>query len=101
MQVVASIHQPSGDITQLFDDFLLLSLGRLMYCGDWQHANGFFEALGYQCALNGHIFVLAGLAGQQCVVQVYVSAIACVLGPCRPASDVLTSCMQSQYAFYC
>ncbi|KAK9797098.1 hypothetical protein WJX73_010023 [Symbiochloris irregularis] len=31
--VIASIHQPSGDITQLFDDFLLLSDGRLLYCG--------------------------------------------------------------------
>ena len=52
LQVVASIHQPSGDITQLFDDFLLLSLGRLLYCGAWTKAGQFFDDLGYRHDLH-------------------------------------------------
>lgn len=52
VQVIASIHQPSGDITQLFDDFLLLADGRLMYCGAWIKAGPFFENLGYRCAVT-------------------------------------------------
>ena len=48
VQVVASIHQPSGDITQLFDDVMLLSLGRMVYRGEWSCAAEFVDMLGYK-----------------------------------------------------
>jgi hypothetical protein len=32
---VATIHQPNSDITDLFDDYLLLARGRALYAGRW------------------------------------------------------------------
>jgi ABC-type uncharacterized transport system ATPase subunit len=29
--ILLTIHQPNSDITELFDDFMLLSRGRVMY----------------------------------------------------------------------
>jgi ABC-type multidrug transport system ATPase subunit len=33
MTIVASIHQPRKEIFMMFDQMLLLSLGRTIYCG--------------------------------------------------------------------
>ena len=49
-QVVCTIHQPSSDITDRFDDLLLLSGGRVVYFGPWSDAVEHFSRLGYPCA---------------------------------------------------
>lgn len=46
--VVLTIHQPSGSITNLFDDLLLMANGRSVYCGPWRSALGYFAHLGCQ-----------------------------------------------------
>ena len=45
--VVCTIHQPNSDLTDLFDDFLLLASGRAVYGGPWRGAVDWF-------ALQGH-----------------------------------------------
>ena len=47
MQVVCTIHQPSGDIMKLFDDLLLIAQGRLLFYGEWASAGCVFDKLGY------------------------------------------------------
>jgi hypothetical protein len=47
-QVVQTIHQPNSDITEKFDDFMLLSGGNVIYFGKWERAVGYFAAHGYQ-----------------------------------------------------
>ncbi|KAG2423172.1 hypothetical protein HXX76_010940 [Chlamydomonas incerta] len=47
--VVCTIHQPNSDITDAFDDFLLLAGGRTVYGGLWGGAVDFFAAAGYSC----------------------------------------------------
>ena len=49
-QVVCTIHQPSSDITDRFDDLLLLSGGRVIYMGPWMKAVEHFSGLGFPCA---------------------------------------------------
>ena len=46
-QVVCTIHQPNSDITDMFDDFMLLSDGSMVYGGTWRGAVPFFTAQGY------------------------------------------------------
>ena len=44
--VLTTIHQPSADICQRYDDFLLVAGGRVLYCGPWGDAEAYFDALG-------------------------------------------------------
>ena len=39
--VVCTIHQPSSDICEMFDDLLLLAAGRLLYCGRWRGVDAY------------------------------------------------------------
>lgn len=45
--VVATIHQPSSEIFNLFDDLLLLADGRVIYQGPISELRAYFEGLGY------------------------------------------------------
>ncbi|XP_055388928.1 protein white-like [Condylostylus longicornis] len=47
--VIATIHQPSSKIFELFQDLLLLSEGRLVYFGDRVGATEWFKRLGFPC----------------------------------------------------
>ena len=48
LQVVCTIHQPSSDITDMFDDLLLLAQGHVVYHGQWALAVDYFASLGFQ-----------------------------------------------------
>jgi ABC-type lipoprotein export system ATPase subunit len=45
--VLCTIHQPSADICERFDDFMLLSSGNMVYCGAWRAAESWFDGLGH------------------------------------------------------
>ena len=45
--VCCTIHQPNSDITEMFDDLLLLASGRMVYMGPWQESMGFFQQNGF------------------------------------------------------
>eukprot|EP00741_Cyanophora_paradoxa_P020078 tig00021234_g19379.t1 len=47
--VAAAVHQPSREIFELFDQVLLLSSGRMVYCGPRAEFVPRFEAAGYPC----------------------------------------------------
>ncbi|KAL6144152.1 hypothetical protein ACLB2K_054847 [Fragaria x ananassa] len=47
--IVASIHQPSYEVFQLFDNLCLLSCGETVYFGPASAANEFFAACGCPC----------------------------------------------------
>ncbi|KAM5576933.1 ABC transporter G family member 1 [Rosa sericea] len=47
--IVASIHQPSSEVFQLFDNLCLLSSGETVYFGPASKANEFFTASGFPC----------------------------------------------------
>ncbi|KAJ6302429.1 hypothetical protein OIU77_016504 [Salix suchowensis] len=47
--VIASIHQPSGEVFQLFDSLCLLSAGKVVYFGSASQANEFFALNGFPC----------------------------------------------------
>lgn len=47
--VVVTIHQPNSLITALFDDFMLLAGGEMVYGGPWAGAVGAFESVGCSC----------------------------------------------------
>ncbi|KAK9924211.1 hypothetical protein M0R45_032593 [Rubus argutus] len=47
--IVASIHQPSSQVFELFDNLCLLSSGRTVYFGPTSEANKFFAASGFPC----------------------------------------------------
>ena len=49
-QIVCTIHQPSSDICNMFDDLILMSCGRLLYCGSWMAADTYFADAGFKCA---------------------------------------------------
>lgn len=49
LQVVASIHQPNSQITECFDDLLLLAGGRTAYFGPWQSSMPYFASVGFAC----------------------------------------------------
>ncbi|KAK2977040.1 hypothetical protein RJ640_007498 [Escallonia rubra] len=47
--VVASIHQPSSEVFELFHNLCLLSYGRSVYFGSTSTANRFFATNGFPC----------------------------------------------------
>nr|CAD7405969.1 unnamed protein product [Timema cristinae] len=47
--VVCVIHQPSSRLFQMFDDVLVLSEGRSLYCGPIHKMVAVFEAAGFSC----------------------------------------------------
>ncbi|GMY39071.1 ABC transporter G family member 11-like [Fagus crenata] len=47
--IIASIHQPSSDVFQLFNNLCLLSSGRTVYFGPASEANEFFALSGFPC----------------------------------------------------
>lgn len=47
--VIASIHQPSSEVFQLFHNLCLLSSGRTVYFGPASAANEFFASNGFPC----------------------------------------------------
>ncbi len=49
--VIATIHQPSSETFQLFDDLCLLAEGRVMYWGPVQDVVPYFAGVGYQCPM--------------------------------------------------
>ncbi|KAL6639563.1 hypothetical protein ACP70R_023293 [Stipagrostis hirtigluma subsp. patula] len=52
MTVVAAVHQPSGEVFQLFHGLCLLAYGRMVYFGPASDAAQFFEANGFPCPLR-------------------------------------------------
>jgi ABC-type multidrug transport system ATPase subunit/ABC-type multidrug transport system permease subunit len=49
--VICTIHQPNSTITALFDDFILLSGGRVAYCGVFNEAVERFSNCGFKCPM--------------------------------------------------
>ncbi|KAL1536743.1 ABC transporter G family member 1-like isoform X2 [Salvia divinorum] len=49
ISVVASIHQPSSEVFELFHNLCLLSCGQTVYFGSTSAANEFFETNGFVC----------------------------------------------------
>ncbi|KAG6394501.1 hypothetical protein SASPL_145088 [Salvia splendens] len=49
ISVVASIHQPSSEVFELFHNLCLLSCGQTVYFGSTSSANQFFETNGFIC----------------------------------------------------
>ncbi|XP_006366225.1 ABC transporter G family member 11-like [Solanum tuberosum] len=47
--IVASIHQPSSEVFQLFHNLCLLSSGRIVYFGNISNANEYFALNGFPC----------------------------------------------------
>ncbi|KAK9286567.1 hypothetical protein L1049_014966 [Liquidambar formosana] len=47
--IIASIHQPSTEVFQLFHNLCLLSSGRTIYFGPTSEANAFFTLNGFPC----------------------------------------------------
>ncbi|KAJ3025449.1 UNVERIFIED_CONTAM: ATP-binding cassette sub- G member 1 [Siphonaria sp. JEL0065] len=47
--IITTIHQPSSEIYQLFDDLLLMANGEIVYAGPANGAIEYFTKCGYQC----------------------------------------------------
>lgn len=50
--IITTIHQPSSNIYQLFDNVMLLANGKTVYYGAAGDALDYFEALGHNCPKN-------------------------------------------------
>lgn len=50
--VICTIHQPNSDITELFDDFMLLAHGRMVFSGQWLDAVPWFSECGFDCPVR-------------------------------------------------
>ena len=50
--IICTIHQPSSQITELFDKVLLMAEGRTAYLGDVNDANYFLSSCGFPCPVN-------------------------------------------------
>lgn len=47
--IITTIHQPNGHIFKLFDKFVLMESGEIIYQGPTQDAKKFFKECGYHC----------------------------------------------------
>lgn len=47
--IIATIHQPSSDTFNLFDDLLILADGKVVYQGETAHVIDYFTKQGFQC----------------------------------------------------
>ncbi|KAJ3070649.1 ATP-binding cassette sub- G member 1 [Podochytrium sp. JEL0797] len=47
--IITTIHQPSSEIFQLFDDLLLMANGEIVYAGPANSAIDYFTKIGYNC----------------------------------------------------
>ena len=50
--IVATIHQPSSQVFEMFDRLMLLAEGRLAYIGTTSGAESFFQSAGFKCPRN-------------------------------------------------
>lgn len=50
--IVCTIHQPSSQVFELFDNVLLMAEGRLAYLGALSGAQQFFASQGHACPEN-------------------------------------------------
>ncbi|KFM65485.1 Protein white, partial [Stegodyphus mimosarum] len=50
--IICTIHQPSSEVYEMFDNLLLLAEGRVAYMGDAKKALDFFERAGLRCPIN-------------------------------------------------
>ena len=50
--VLATIHQPSSEVFEMFDEILLLSQGRVAFMGNSSDALKFFAGIGLHCKPN-------------------------------------------------
>ncbi|GFV96376.1 protein white [Trichonephila clavipes] len=50
--IICTIHQPSSDVFELFDDLLLMAEGRVAYRGKASMALDFFSRVGLKCPIN-------------------------------------------------
>ncbi|KAG0330422.1 hypothetical protein BG000_011714 [Podila horticola] len=53
--IILTVHQPRSDIYELFDDLLLLSLGKVVYFGKAKSAASYFEDLGHECPVGWNV----------------------------------------------
>lgn len=53
--IIFTIHQPSGELFEIFDKVCLIAEGRLAYLGDRQNAYEFFDSQGYKCPAKYNI----------------------------------------------
>lgn len=47
--IIATIHQPNSEIFAMFDQLMILALGRTIYFNEARKAVGYFDRLGYEC----------------------------------------------------
>jgi ABC-type multidrug transport system ATPase subunit len=47
--VVFTIHQPRSNIVALFDQLVVLAMGKLVYSGELDKCQGYFEGIGRPC----------------------------------------------------
>lgn len=47
--IVCVIHQPSSRLLQLFDDILVMSAGKVLYCGAQDQMIKYFHQAGFEC----------------------------------------------------
>ena len=47
--IICTIHQPSSDVFNMFDQLLLMADGRIAYMGELTKAVEYFNKLGYRC----------------------------------------------------
>lgn len=73
--IVASMHQPSSRVYQMFNSVLVLSEGRCMYFGKGSEAMGYFESVGFSPSfpMNPADFLLDLANGTYCLIAVFVS----------------------------
>ena len=50
--IICTIHQPSSQITELFDKVLLMAEGKTAFLGDMDNANNFLAGCGFPCPMN-------------------------------------------------
>lgn len=50
--IICTIHQPSTDVFNLFENLLLMADGQVAYMGNTQEALEYFKKLGLNCPLN-------------------------------------------------